>query len=387
MRIAALLTIVLLIGLGIWIARNTEWAEIALPSPPRGEARTNPFYAAEHFSRSLGATAATDPTFVEPPPGSLLVLSGLRWGLIAARQHALEQWVEQGGRLIVDASVLDDVAFRTWSGIVQKRVQTPRPTRNTLNDDDPVTLDLGCRVLERWPRDPAAPVAAPLQLCGFQNGSYLESVAAVRWELRDQRGAQVLRVPAGRGSVTAVNATPFTGTGLLEFSHAALFVAVTQIRPTDTVHFLTEVDYPSLFALVWLRGWPVVVLVLAFTGAWIWRKSARFGPMAPPDQIPRRSLEEQIRGTGEFARRHGGLDALLDAAGRALDDVARRRISGYARMTNEQRAESLAVATGLTPHALLSALTGGDRRAMREVDALHTIETARRQLLAAHPRT
>jgi hypothetical protein len=377
----AVVLLVVAVALGVWVARNTTWAEVTIPSPFKGEARTNPFYAAERLARELGADATTDRTFVAPPADAMLVLSRVRWGLSASRQHALQTWVEQGGRLVVDVTVIDDVAFRNWSGVVRKRII--RTDGETPRDEPPPSAR--CRPLEPWPQGRST--STPLQLCDDGGFSYLESSNTPRWELRDSSGAQVIRVPAGRGSITAVNSFPFTNDDLLADANAALFVASTRLQTGDAVRFLTEADYPSLLALLWLRAWPIVTIALALTGAWIWRSAARFGPPAPPDRVSRRSLEEQIRGTGEFARRHGGSDALLGATRRALDDVARRRVTGYARLTTGERAARLAALSGLPQDALLAALSENAARTSRTLDALHTLETARRQLLSAHTRT
>ena len=34
----------------VWVANNTSWTDATLPLPPRGEALTNPFYAAQRFT-------------------------------------------------------------------------------------------------------------------------------------------------------------------------------------------------------------------------------------------------------------------------------------------------------------------------------------------------
>ena len=43
-----------------WIASNTYWAEVTMPMPPKGEALTNPFYAAQRFAEALGARTSWD---------------------------------------------------------------------------------------------------------------------------------------------------------------------------------------------------------------------------------------------------------------------------------------------------------------------------------------
>ena len=38
--------------LASWIASNTEWTEVKIPLPPKGEAATNPYYAAQRFAEA-----------------------------------------------------------------------------------------------------------------------------------------------------------------------------------------------------------------------------------------------------------------------------------------------------------------------------------------------
>jgi hypothetical protein len=40
-----------------WVVANTEWGEVRVPTPLRGEAATNPFYAAQRLVETLGATS------------------------------------------------------------------------------------------------------------------------------------------------------------------------------------------------------------------------------------------------------------------------------------------------------------------------------------------
>ena len=54
----------------------------------------------------------------------------------------------------------------------------------------------------------------------------------------------------------------------------------------------------------------------------LWRGGVRFGPLTAASETARRSLAEQIRGTGQFVLRHGGGEALHAAAVRALNEAA-----------------------------------------------------------------
>ena len=53
-----------------WLATRTEWVDIEVPMPARGEARTNQSYAAQRFVEALGAHASRDLELLAPSPAS-----------------------------------------------------------------------------------------------------------------------------------------------------------------------------------------------------------------------------------------------------------------------------------------------------------------------------
>jgi hypothetical protein len=148
------------------------------------------------------------------------------------------------------------------------------------------------------------------------------------------------------------------------------------------VHFLSEDDQPSLLALAWQHGAPVVCLVMALVALVLWRRGVRFGPLAAPPAASRRSLAEQIRGTGQFALRYGG-ESLHAATVRALDETATRRIPGFARLDAGGRAAAVAALTGIDGPAIAAAAGGGSSRTQTELRrAIALLETARRRVTA-----
>jgi hypothetical protein len=130
-----------------------------------------------------------------------------------------------------------------------------------------------------------------------------------------------------------------------------------------------------------------VMVMLALVAAFIWRGAVRFGPLAPPTVAARRSLADQIRGTGRFTLRHGGGESLHTAGVRALDEAARRRINEYARLTSEERVAALARVSGFDRDSLAAAVQHPARRTAADLRrALLVLEGARRQLLVSHER-
>ena len=365
-----------LAGTGYWVATQTEWVDVDIPMPVRGEARTNRMYAAQRFVEALGAHATRDLVLAVPPPSSVIVLSAWTWDLSAQRRDALERWVESGGRLVIDKSVTISDEFKRWSGIGYQY-------RRANDDDRDESREIAtCLRYDEDPRDSAA-TADTHRLCGFQDGFFLTTNDPPAWGLSaPDVGLKVARVGVGRGTVTLVDGNAFRDRLLFMGDHGWLLVRAAQLRAGDEVHFLSEGDYPSLLALTWQRGGPVVVLAAVLVAFLLWRGGVRFGPLAAPAPTARRSLAEQIRGTGRFALHHGGSESLHAASVRALDEAARRRVAGYATLPAKARTDAVARLAGVDAQALAAAVH--NPRARRPHDVRTTIallETARRRLI------
>jgi hypothetical protein len=385
MKSRHVLTGVAVLGLALfiaWIARNTYWEDVSMPMPPKGEARTNSLYAAERLVAALGATAHPQRNLdTLPDPGSVIYLSYWNWDLIPNRRERLQAWVANGGRLVADRSLIGgDQALERWSGIArqEKKNQTDGAATNEPDAARDSALErLGlCSNLQV-----AGEERAGYTVCGLDLTSRLTSSRDPSWVLSDQHGIQVLRVAMGRGTVTLLNATPFDNERLFQGEDALLFVSAIGLERGDHIYFLSEEETASLLALMWRHGAPVVMLLLGALALALWRGSPRFGPAAGMPDSARRSLAEQIVGTGRFTLRFGGGRALHAAAVRALREAAERHLSGYRVLGSEERMALLARSTGMDEEALTAAINyTGSRRPgeLRRVIAL--LEMARRRI-------
>ena len=120
-----------------------------MPVPLRGEAARNPFTRPSDSAICSARRPTWERVFTAPPADSVILLSNWNWTLSRTRRERLQRWVEVGGRLIVDDSVMADLEeFETWSGISQhdreeaeeerrkrnrKRSPTKRPTKKSPN--------------------------------------------------------------------------------------------------------------------------------------------------------------------------------------------------------------------------------------------------------------
>jgi hypothetical protein len=372
------LAALVVVALIAWIASNSYWVESETRLGPRGEALTNPFYSAQRLADMLGAHTRLRHEIVRvPSPKAVIVLDDWNWSIFPERRRRLEQWVSDGGRLVASQSLLSDPQFNTWTGVARERLVDRRARECTLanpcvNEEDVGGSGAG-KTNRRW------------EICELLPWTYLTTTRKVTWRIRDSRAhAQIVRVPIGRGNVTIINAEPFKEEATLCGDNALLFVRATQLHAGDQIEFLSEAGGSSLLQLIWKYGAPVVMLLAAAIVLWLWRSGVRFGPLVAVPDPARRSLAEQIRGTGQFMMRFGGGRALHAAAMRALDETAARRIPHYERLSGEVRITKLAPLTGMGAAELSVALDRAIGRNPHELrKAIATLELARRHMAQA----
>ena len=358
-----------------WISRRTYWADVQVPTLPKGEALTNPFYATQRFAEALGARTMHDRAFTAPPTNAILVLSGWHWSISDQRRDAIEHWVESGGRLVVDRNLMGhQPEFEQWSGVVhggRKQLSAERCDR--VREQPGNSADRASDAHFYW-------------ICDFDALSELRSAKPVAWSLTGGEGVQAMRVDIGNGSVTVINASPFLDRAIFDADHGWLFVHATQLRAGDEVHFLSEQDHRSLVGLAWLYGKPVVLLTSLLVVLVLWRDSVRLGPLAAPPTRARRSLAEQIRGTGHFAIRYGGGEALHAACVRALEEAATKRISGYRHLNARERSAKIAALTGFDRDGVNGVIHHPALRQSSELrNTIERLETLRRILTRTRP--
>jgi hypothetical protein len=222
-----------------------------------------------------------------------------------------------------------------------------------------------------------------LKVCDVNRAHSLVGDGELLWALSDKDGIHAIRKAVGRGSVTVINATPFRYRDFLLGDHPLLFATAAQLQRGDMVIFLTEGERASVLTLLWRYGAPALLLLLLGVALALWRASPRFGPRAAPTESARRSLAEQIRGTGRFAVRFGAGAALHKAALRALRDAAIHRFPGFDQMSATERVAAIGKLGDIDVNELGPAMHfAGSRNSHELRNALTVLESARRRLLS-----
>jgi hypothetical protein len=368
-----------LIALGVWIARHTYWDEVTVTLPPKGEAARNPYYAVVHLAESLGIHTTMIGSLHELPPDATVLLNSFYDDLRHESIESLQAWVQSGGRLIIRGATLGaSEPLQIWSGIrpPERDSRAARAARPRGEEDcQPMAVGID-----------GIATGQSLVLCdALPTG--LTSSRVPSWSLSDSSGIQVLRVPIGRGELTVVGPSlMLANQSLPKKDHALIFVAAADFKHGDRLRILSRIRAEPLPVLLWRLAAPAIVFLLAAVGLTIIRYLPRFGPAIAVPAPTRRSLAEQIRANARFARRTQRLASLRAAIRRGLDEVAQRRIVGYALMGPRKRAEALAASTGIDAATIAAALVSDAAGGVNEHRAAITLlEACRRILIRSDP--
>jgi hypothetical protein len=377
-----LLIVLILAGGFAWIARHTYWDYVTMDKPFQGEASTNRFYTFEHLVRRLGfSTRQVSSLRTLPPATGVLVVDDLHGALLRDRLSAVQNWVEQGGRLLVARDVLlSTPALQSWSGIAlalhdpdKKHIRPPEtPAVGGAKADCPPLIE----------RVEGTTSGQQYRTCLNAWEFALASKRSPAWSLSNEYGMQMMRVAIGKGSLAVITCECVMGNrSLLSQDHARLLYAAVPLGTSGEIAILNPKDAERLLALLWRSGAAAIVCGLAVLALAIWRNLPRFGAIAPVAPPLRRSLAEQIQAKARFAWRTRKLAGLRQAQCRALERTGRRRLPAYDGLDAAQRLTALASGSGVDAAALSAALKEEFRGgAEAEAVAIALLESARRTL-------
>ena len=431
-----------------WVVHETRWVEITVDEDERGEAATDKHYALRRVLQAGGATlevrTALEPL---PPPGATLLLDSSFWNIFPGRSERLKAWVENGGHLVVQgmhdnadkqlrwlpisfrmpraASAPGDVvgatlpparAAREPASSASAPGDVVGATLPAAKDDEDEDADIGpdgkpvreqpfdhpfktqrgrnwggCRTYVEAPETtaPAFPPRRAYRGCTGIDSMRTLKGAVPTWKLVDRKQRVLaLRLPYGRGSVTGVSFVADLGNRpLLQADNALIASAILQAEPGRAIWIVEDESREALPLWMWHEARTPTLLIAIAIVLSLWRLLPRFGPRAAPPPQGRRSMGEQVSGTGQFIA-SADPRALHAATRAAFEAVGRTRIDGWAGHDDAGRvaalAAALAPATTLAQSALLAALDPAPAATPAQIlAAIAVIEQARRALLRA----
>lgn len=375
----------LVLALGAWVFTATEWADTYVDPKPEGEARTNKLYATQQLLRALGATVVQRKGLEQMPPHqATVVITSMRWTAVAGQNERLQEWVEQGGHLLIPAYLLEQDGFGDWLPIesTNPNSQPAKPWNDGTLVNGSVCHDTLELIQPFAEAQESTPTGRTWRLCASSR-LVLQSSEPTPWALQGPYGTEAMRLSMGHGTVTVLGPSDIAlHRGVFPGDNAQILLAAMNLRPQGEVWFVTDEQHPSFLLWLWMHAWQALALSALALVAALWRAGARFGPRVADAEAGRRSVAEQVRGTAQFLRNSGG-SALHLAQARALDETAARYIPMYRSLDATSRAQAIAQHTNIDSTALVSAMNSTLHRTPADLQAaLQLLEAARRAVHA-----
>jgi len=305
---------------------NREWIGY------QGEARRNPFLAAERLLARMGVSvrhAKTSAELRELPAGGTLILPDRRDGIPPDERRRVLAWIDAGGHLIAE-----DENYRLPDPLLDALGVTRKPAPKSVGDG----------VLEV--RLPHAPGAMRVRMHSLQTIDAPQ--ATVR--ASGKSATHLLHFARGRGQVTVLNDLAFMRNPQIgEQDHAEFLWELVRFQPDTPAVFVF--DNPEKLSLLrWLadNAWAVLVAGACLLALWLWRIAPRFGPLAPDPEPVRRRLLDHLRASGRFQWAAGGAPRLAESAREAALRRVARAQPDFAGLTGTERAARLKSGFDLT---------------------------------------
>jgi hypothetical protein len=283
-----------------------------------GKARRDPWLAAERLLQGMGGKAQSVrslPELNSLPQTATLMLPKGRQSLNLQSRRSLLNWVNRGGRLIIEAEpVYQPDPLLDAFGVRRKIVKIAQGAKKDAADysgRDVVEIGL-------------PPELEPVRVLMNRKIDLQANSALARFG--DGHATAVLLLQYGRGHVLALNELDvFSNPMIGQHDHAEFLWRIVQVDGVaPNVFFFSDPKKLSLFEWLGTNAWPAVAGGALFLILWLWSAAPRLGPIAPDPERARRRLLDHLRASGRFLWTHGGSQLLIDAAREAcLRRIAR----------------------------------------------------------------
>jgi len=346
--------LVLAIGAGgYWLYDGFERVPAKEWVGPSGEARLNPFLAAQRLAVRMGLRSRelrSLPQLDAQTPDGVLLMPNHRQALDAARIGRLLAWVGAGGHLIAEAEFV---------GV-----------------NDPLFDALG--VAREAGKVLAKPLAIEVQ------GRKLAVTFADATALKPRAGAPRLRggdklytFARGKGFVTVATSLHFARNALIgQHDNAAFFWALATLTPAAELRVYFRPERLSLWGFLTGNALPALVAAALLLFAWLWHIAPRFGPVAPDLPPARRRLLDHLRASGRYFWANGLRNRLVVAArDAALFRIARAQ-PDFATATQAEKISRLSSLVKIPKEEAARFIGAGG--AMRGADFIRVTQHAQR---------
>lgn len=337
---------------------NGRWEDISHEIGFKGQARIDPFLAAQRFLIAQGHTAERAPSLIPLPTAyDGLIFTSAEAGMPAGRANQLLDWVSQGGHLVY--ALAGGSPYNDWSltstlssfgyfgnderpdpiletlGIIatdrrskaEKDAEIAsviRPDKKRPSDPSPEEKDTASKKIE-LPEDVrtvTTTVKWQQQKIAIEAPDYV-TLAIGRPLRRDEfvagtpEAAHLFSLNHGQGRITLLpHARPLRNRYLGTADHGRLLAAIAGESPRHAL-FVIGLE-GSFWQLLWERAWRIIIGLAIAIILWLWMSLPRFGPVRSVTLHSSKRFADHLQSLGHFFHSLKRNDYLLASAQKAL---------------------------------------------------------------------
>lgn len=301
------------LALAVWLYTKLDYKIVEKDQGYQGEARTNPYLAAEFFLRRMGQKSEkiklfTDKQKVLDQHDTLLVPS-VRLAFDSRRSNDMLEWANRGGHLIITG---------------QPDSETNTSQRDHLLDS------LGLYIERQSLGDDSELDEEPVNIAIYDEDHFwqvdfddylvishtAEFKSEVIWSVEDNARVHAMQIKSGQGLITLLSDIRMFRNDYIEsYDHAAFLLSLandqSEATSNNVFYYSLFEDSMSLYQWLWENAKPLMLSFCVFIIIVLWMLIPRFGPLINVHKPIRRQFLEHLTASGNYHWRQGHYHRLL----------------------------------------------------------------------------
>ena len=300
------------IATAVWLYFNLDYKLVEKDQGYQGEAKTNPYLAAEFFLRSMGQKTEKIKLFSDKQKAlnnnDTLLVPSVRLAFDSRRSTDMIEWVSKGGHLIITGQ--PDAESNTNQRDHILNAVGLYIERRSLNDKDseqePVNIGI-------YDEDNFWQVDFDDYLVVSRTEEFKSEVI---WSVEGDHRVHAIQIQSGQGRITILSdMRMFKNDYIGSYDHAAFLFSLANDQMDSSVngvfYYSLFDNQMSLYQWLWKNAKPLMLSFIGFIIIILWKLIPRFGPLINIRQPVRRQFLEHLNASGNYHWREGHYNRLL----------------------------------------------------------------------------
>ena len=301
------------IALALWLYYKLDYRLVEKDQGYQGEAKSNPYLAAEFFLRRMGQKSEKIKLFTDKQTvlnsSDTLLIPSVRLAFDRRRSTDMLEWVGKGGHLIITGQ--------------------PDAETNT-GQRDYILETLGLYIERKSLGEDTEPYEEPVNIAIYDEDDFwqvdfddylvisntAQFKSEILWTVEEDERIHAIQLVVGKGRITLLSDLRIFRNDYIEsYDHAAFLLSLAsdqlEFSETGVFYYSLFEDRISLSQWLWENAKPLMLSIIIFITIFLWMLIPRFGPLINIHLPIRRQFLDHLRASGNYHWRQGHYNRLL----------------------------------------------------------------------------